>query len=70
MWIWSDSGTSETDTVTLELNHESDPLAARTDIRVDLVQRVRREIAEGTYDSPDKWETALDNLLDRLEQAD
>ena len=36
--------------------------------RADLVARVRREIAEGTYDTPEKLEIALDRLLDRLEQ--
>ncbi len=42
---------------------------AAEDFRPDLVERVRREIAAGTYDTPEKWETALDRLLDRLEQA-
>jgi hypothetical protein len=37
-----------------------------TDIRSDLVRRVRAEIAAGTYDTPEKWELALDRLLDRL----
>lgn len=36
--------------------------------RADLVARVRREIAEGIYDTPEKMEIALDRLLDRLEQ--
>jgi hypothetical protein len=38
-------------------------------IRTDLVARVRAEIAAGTYDTPEKWDEALDRLLDRLEQA-
>lgn len=38
------------------------------DIRQDLVERVRQEIADGTYDTPEKWEAALDRLLDRLER--
>jgi len=42
---------------------ESDP------IRWELVARVRREIAAGLYDSPDKWEIALDRLLDELERS-
>lgn len=62
MWIWSDSGATQTDTVTFEQP------SADADIRLDLVQRVRREIAEGVYDTPEKWEAALDNLCDRLEQ--
>lgn len=36
--------------------------------RQQLIDRVRGEIAAGTYDSPQKWEAALDRLLDRLER--
>ena len=36
-------------------------------IRADLVARVRREIAEGTYDTPQKLDIALERLLNRLE---
>jgi hypothetical protein len=32
-------------------------------IRHDLVARVRAEIAAGTYDTPEKWEAALDRLV-------
>jgi hypothetical protein len=35
-------------------------------VRRPLVERVRREIAAGTYDTPDKFEAALERLLDRL----
>jgi hypothetical protein len=35
-------------------------------IRYHLVERVRREIAEGTYDTPERFETALERLLRRL----
>jgi hypothetical protein len=37
-------------------------------VRPELVERIRREIAAGTYDSPEKWEAALDRLLNRLER--
>lgn len=37
-------------------------------IRTELVERVRKEIAAGTYDTPEKWEAALDCLLDRLDR--
>jgi hypothetical protein len=37
-------------------------------IRSDLVERVRHEIALGTYDTPEKWEIALTRLLDRVER--
>ncbi len=35
-------------------------------IRTELVERVRREIAAGTYETPEKWEAAFDRLLDTL----
>jgi hypothetical protein len=35
-------------------------------IRTELVDRVRKEIAEGTYDTPDRFQAALERLLDRL----
>ena len=35
-------------------------------IRKELVERIRREIAAGTYDTPEKWHAALDNLWTRL----
>ena len=37
-------------------------------IRQELVERVRREIAAGDYDTPARWEAALDRLLDRLNE--
>lgn len=37
------------------------------EIRDDLVQRIRREIADGTYDTDERWEKALDRLADSLE---
>ena len=36
------------------------------DIRADLVRRVRREIAAGTYETPEKLDAALDRLLEDL----
>ena len=35
-------------------------------IRQDLVDRVRKEIADGTYDTEEKWEAALERLLEQL----
>jgi hypothetical protein len=35
--------------------------------RQELIDRVRGEIAAGTYDSQEKWEAALDRLLERLD---
>jgi Anti-sigma-28 factor, FlgM len=39
-------------------------------IRAELVERIRHEIASGTYDTQEKWAAALDCLLDRLETDD
>lgn len=41
-----------------------------TGIRTDLVARVRREIAAGTYDTPEKFEIAFDRMLRRIESED
>jgi hypothetical protein len=43
--------------------HPEEPL-----FRAGLVEEIRREIAAGTYETPEKWEAALDRLLDRLER--
>ena len=42
--------------------------AADAPIRIELVERIRREIAEGAYDTPEKWDAALDKLSKRLEE--
>jgi anti-sigma28 factor (negative regulator of flagellin synthesis) len=36
-------------------------------IRTELIERVKREIAAGTYETPEKLEIALERLLNRLE---
>jgi hypothetical protein len=41
------------------------PAGTESDIRHDLVARVRQEIAAGTYDTPEKWQAALDRFLER-----
>jgi hypothetical protein len=40
--------------------------AEETSIRQELVERVRRQIAAGVYDTPDKWEAALERLAAAL----
>ncbi|MBI1915684.1 MAG: flagellar biosynthesis anti-sigma factor FlgM [Planctomycetes bacterium] len=45
----------------------AEPRADALEIRADLVARVRREIAAGTYDTPEKLALALDRLLANLE---
>jgi hypothetical protein len=39
---------------------------ANAPLRQELVERVRREIAEGTYETPEKWDLTLDRLFDHL----
>ena len=36
------------------------------DVRTELVERVKAEIAAGTYDTPDRIDVALENLLDEM----
>ena len=42
--------------------------SSQAGIRADLVARVRAAIAAGTYDTPEKWDAALDALLERLDR--
>ncbi len=44
----------------------SDP-SDDSSFRADLVARIRKEIAAGTYETPQKWEAALDALFLRLQ---
>ena len=37
------------------------------EFRHDLVARVRRQIADGVYETPEKWQAALDRLTEDLE---
>ena len=39
-------------------------LKAEPDIRADLVERVRGEIAEGKYETPERMDAALDQMID------
>ena len=36
------------------------------EVRHDLVARIRHQIEQGTYDTPERLERALDRLLDEL----
>ena len=35
-------------------------------IRADLVRRVRQAIADGVYDTPERWQGALERMMDQL----
>ena len=54
----------------LSLAYEDTDHAPTDEVRTELVERVRREIAAGTYDTPEKWDTALERLWDHLHQAE
>lgn len=43
-------------------------LAQFPDVRQDLVERIRRQIADGSYETPEKLDTTVQNLLDDLSQ--
>jgi hypothetical protein len=36
-------------------------------LRLRLIERVRREIAAGTYDTEEKWEQALEHLFNAVD---
>ena len=42
------------------------PVAGGGEIRIDRVADIRRQIAEGNYETPEKLDAALDRLLDQL----
>jgi len=44
----------------------ADQVGQSGDIRADLVARVRGEIANGTYETAEKLDSALDGLLNEL----
>lgn len=41
-------------------------LNAMPEVRGELVDRVRAEIANGTYDTPEKFDLALDAMIDEV----
>lgn len=43
-----------------------DSIAQIPDIRHERVEEIRRQIAAGTYETPEKLELALDRLMDEL----
>ena len=47
---------------TSEVSHT----AESGEIRYDLVNRLREEIANGTYDTPQRFDAAMERLLSRL----
>jgi len=42
------------------------PVAGSGEIRIDRVAEIRRQIADGSYDTPEKLDAALDRFLDQF----
>ena len=43
-----------------------DGISRLPEIRHEKVEEIRRQIADGSYETPDKIQVALDRLLDEL----
>lgn len=43
-------------------------LSAESDVRQELVRRVRQQILAGTYDTPEKFEAALDRMSNHFDR--
>jgi anti-sigma28 factor (negative regulator of flagellin synthesis) len=50
----------------IELSNKTKAESSTAGVRFDLVNRVKSEIAAGTYDTPDKMDIAIDRMVDRL----
>ncbi|HEY8503317.1 MAG TPA: flagellar biosynthesis anti-sigma factor FlgM [Gemmataceae bacterium] len=53
----------------LTAEHRTEAAGQPGGIRHALVARIRRQIAEGTYETPDKWEVALARIAHDLDIA-
>ncbi len=51
------------------LGHMLDKIDDLPEIRHELVDRIRSELATGRYETPAKLEIALDRLIDELERS-
>jgi len=45
---------------------QTSPIAGGGEIRIDRVAELRRQIADGSYETPEKMDVALDRLLDEI----
>ena len=45
---------------------QSSPVAGGGEIRLERVAELRRQITEGSYETPEKLDAALDRMLDQL----
>jgi hypothetical protein len=65
-WLATSLASSPSSTLSKKNSQASDRARESQPFRAELVERVRREIAEGRYDTPEKWLAALERLLDQL----
>jgi negative regulator of flagellin synthesis FlgM len=69
----SSSGRTERPSDRVELSDRArllHKLANLPPVRQDLIDRVKREIKEGTYDTPGRLDAAIDSLADDLDHID
>jgi negative regulator of flagellin synthesis FlgM len=59
-------GTQGADEVNISAAAEAAIGGGDGDFRADLVARVRNQIAQGTYETPDKMAMAIDSMLDEI----
>jgi negative regulator of flagellin synthesis FlgM len=59
------SGAKDTVEISLAAQLASRAQGVET-VRTDLVERVRKEIAAGTYDTPERLEATIDRLLPEI----
>ncbi|WP_231615331.1 flagellar biosynthesis anti-sigma factor FlgM [Novipirellula artificiosorum] len=48
------------------VNRLDGAIAGGGEIRIDRVAEIRRQIADGSYETPEKLEAALDRMLDQF----
>ncbi len=68
--VKSDAGqsTEVTDTVEFsELGMWLGRFSELTQVRTDLVNKIRNQIKAGTYETPAKWDQAINNLIEDLQ---
>ncbi len=55
-----------TTTDQLEISLSAQSALSETDIRSDRVAQIKQQIAEGSYETADKLDAALERLIDQL----
>jgi hypothetical protein len=67
--VKSDAGQSTEVTDTVEFSELGTWLGRYSElpqVRTELVDKIRNQIKTGTYETPAKWDQALDNLIEDL----